>query len=113
MQIVRYIIKNNSVQNARKKEEKPMIAEKVKELEEENQKLRLQVERLQEICNDRAELPKNCEYCNHFLQHYIRSGGEYQPTCDGHCIVGNRVKSRRTVDTCKFFEKKAYGKNVI
>ena len=40
-----------------------MIAEKVQKLEQENITLRAQVETLQDICGNRVEMPKNCEYC--------------------------------------------------
>lgn len=90
-----------------------MIADKVQELEQENIALKAQVETLQDICGNRAELPKNCEYCSNFIQHYIRTGSSYYPTCDGHCVAGNRVKDRKTQDTCKAFVKKEYGRNHV
>ena len=90
-----------------------MIAEKVQELEHENRVLKKQVERLRDICGDRVELPKNCEYCSNFIQHYVRNGNSYIPTYDGHCVAGNRIKGRKLNDTCKFFMKKQYGKNFV
>lgn len=90
-----------------------MIADKVQELEQENIALKAQVETLQDICGNRVELPKNCEYCSNFIQHYIRTGSSYYPTCDGHCVAGNRVKDRKTRDTCKAFVKKEYGRNHV
>ena len=90
-----------------------MIADKVQELEQENAILKAQVEELQEICGNSAGLPKNCEYCSNFIQHYIRTGSGYQPTCDGTCTAGNRIKGRKAKDTCKAFEKKKYGTNRI
>ncbi len=90
-----------------------MIAEKVQKLEQENTVLKKQVEELLDICESRIELPKNCEYCSNFMQHYIKSGGAYYPTCDGHCIAGNRIKGRKVSDTCKAYVKKVYGRNCI
>ena len=90
-----------------------MIADKVQELEQENAVLKAQVETLQDICGNRVELPKNCEYCGNFIQHYIKTGSSYRPTCDGTCAAGNRVKGRKTKDTCRAFEKKEYGTNRI
>lgn len=90
-----------------------MISEKVKELEYENSALKAQLEQLEELYGDKAELPKNCEYCKNFLQHYIKSGSVYVPTYDGHCAAGNRAKKRNAKDTCKAFIQKAYGKNYI
>ncbi len=90
-----------------------MVAEKVQELEQENIKLKAQVIELQEICGNRAELPKNCEYCENFIQHYIRSRSGYYPTCSGHCVAGSRTKGRKTGDTCRAYVKKQFGKNYI
>lgn len=90
-----------------------MVSEKVKQLEQENIILKRQVEELQSICGSGADMPKNCEYCSNFTQHYFRSGGAYYPMYSGHCNAGNRVKSRKTNDTCKAFARKEYGKNCI
>lgn len=40
-----------------------MVADKVKELEQENISLKAQVEELQNICGTNANVPMNCEYC--------------------------------------------------
>lgn len=90
-----------------------MIAEKVQKLEQENIALKAQVETLQDICGNRVELPKNCEYCSNFIQHYFKSGNGYYPTCDGHCMAGNRIKGRKVKDTCKAFVERHYGKNYL
>lgn len=90
-----------------------MIADKVKQLEQESTELKEQVKALQDMYGGAVELPKNCEYCSHFIQHYIKTGSSFYPTCDGHCIAGNRIKDRKVNDTCKAFVKKAYGKNKI
>ncbi len=90
-----------------------MIAEKVEKMEQENTVLKKQVQELLDICESRIELPKNCEYCSNFMQHYIRSGSSYYPTYNGHCVAGNRVKDRKVSDTCKAYTKKAYGRNYI
>lgn len=90
-----------------------MISERVHDLEQENIKLKEQVSMLENICGDRVELPRNCEYCLHFIQHYIKSGGSYYPTCSGTCAAGSRVKGRKVSDTCKAFEKRQFGKNFI
>lgn len=90
-----------------------MIADKVKELEQENSTLKAQVEELQEIFGSRGSLPKNCEYCQNFIQHYVKCGTEYMPTYDGHCMAGNKVRKRKVVETCKGFAEKAFGRNCI
>ncbi|MDD6168463.1 MAG: hypothetical protein PUB46_00095 [Lachnospiraceae bacterium] len=88
-----------------------MVSDKVKELEQENYRLRVQLDELQELYKDRATLPKNCEYCENFLQHYIKCGFSYMATCDGHCIAGNRIKSRKAGDkSCKYFVPRKYGR---
>ncbi len=66
-----------------------------------------------DIENGKANMPKNCEYCNNFMQHYIRSGNSYAPTHYGCCVAGNRIKTRKTDETCKSFVKKSYGKNYL
>ena len=94
-------------------EENSMIADKVKELERENISLKAQIETLQNICGNRAELPQNCEYCINFIQHYAKNGNTYYPVCAGHCVAGNRTRSRKTTETCKAFEQRRYGRNMV
>ncbi|MFG6369277.1 MAG: keratin [Lachnospiraceae bacterium] len=90
-----------------------MVADKVKQLEQENISLKAQIEELQNICGTNASVPMNCEYCRNFIQHYIKIDTHYSPIYDGHCVAGKQTKSRRTDDTCKAFVRKAYGKNRI
>lgn len=90
-----------------------MVADKVKELEQENILLKAQVEELQNICGTNASAPMSCEYCKNFIQHYIKVEMQYSPVCSGHCAAGRRMKTRRTDETCKAFIKKSYGKNYL
>lgn len=90
-----------------------MVSEKVKELEQENALLKEQVKTLEGMCGAGAEYPKNCEYCQNFIQHYIKCGSQYIPTHDGHCAAGQRLKRKKAEETCKSFSKKLFGKNVI
>ncbi len=90
-----------------------MVAEKVKELEQENITLKAQLEELHQIYGANSSVPKNCEYCKHFLQHYIKDGKSYYPIYAGHCVAENRVKGRKLNDTCQSFAKREYGKNHI
>lgn len=90
-----------------------MVADKVKELEQENITLKAQVEELQNVCGVNASSPKNCEYCSNFIQHYIKVGMTYTPVYDGHCIAGRGKKTKKTDDTCKSFVKRTYGKNCV
>lgn len=90
-----------------------MISTKVAELERENEELRELVGKMKEKLGDPDKM-KNCEYCEHFVQHYIRCGSSYVPMCSGHCVAGARVKrNKKTDETCKSFERKRYGKNLI
>lgn len=90
-----------------------MIAEKVKQLEQENNELKEQVKALKDMCGGAVELPKNCEYCSNFKQYYIKNGSSYHPAYSGYCVAGNRTRKRNTSETCKAFVKKSFGKNFI
>lgn len=90
-----------------------MVADKVKELEQENILLKAQVEELQNICGTNASAPMNCEYCKNFIQHYIKVDMHYTPIYSGHCCAGRAMRTRRTDETCKAFVKKVYGKNCV
>ncbi len=90
-----------------------MVAEKVKKLEQENALLKAQLKELQNICGINASVPKNCEYCSNFVQHYGKNGCGYYPMYTGHCTAGQRNKNKNIEDTCKSFVQKQYGKNYI
>lgn len=92
-----------------------MIAEDVRKLEEENSILKEQLKKLEEDYGVKAGLPKDCEHCKNFIQHYIRSGGGYYPTYDGHCVASGRVRSRlRGInESCRSFAALRYGENYI
>lgn len=90
-----------------------MIADEVKKLEQENNTLRVQLEQMQKMYGDKPELPKRCEYCRHFVQHYVKCGTFYMPTNDGHCVAGCRIKDRKAKETCKYFAQKEFAKNFI
>ncbi len=113
VQIVRYIININNVRNARNSEDNHMVSEKVKELEQENTILKEQVKALQGICGCGVELPKNCEYCQNFIQHYVRHGDQYIPIYNGSCAAGQRLRKKKVEETCKSFLRRQYGKNII
>lgn len=89
-----------------------MLALEIAKLEQENIRLKEQIKKLQGICGG-IEVPKNCEYCENFIQHYFKNGEKYYPTYNGCCQAGNRIKSRKINDTCKAFIKKQYGINYI
>ena len=90
-----------------------MVAEKVRMLEQENISLKAQIAELQNICGINVSSPKNCEYCKNFIQHYIKVETRYSPIYTGHCVAGNRSKTKKMDETCKAFVKREYGKNYI
>lgn len=88
-----------------------MIAREVRRLEEENQELKF---RLVELMKKKAEelggaRPKSCRFCKYYMQHYIKSRGEYQEIYTGHCVKGVPIckggkKSPVPDDSCMYFE---------
>lgn len=44
-----------------------------------------------------------CANCKHFVQHYIRIGGQLGPCNAGHCTE-KRHKNRKPTQTCEGFE---------
>lgn len=83
-----------------------MLSDQVQKLEYENRTLKTQLEELKERYSDIPSCPKKCEYCQHYHQHYIRSGSQYVRTNDGHCVAGCRIKSRKGNETCKYFAER-------
>lgn len=91
-----------------------MLSKEIQILEQENHVLRKALEELSVKMKQNSVLkPRNCQYCMHYMQHYIRGGmaftKEYIPIYDGHCVKGVPIKSggkRRPKpdDTCPYFE---------
>ena len=90
-----------------------MLSEEVKRLERENIDLREKLDYLEKKYVTRAEMPKDCEHCQNFIQHYVLCGIKYVPTYDGSCAASRRIKSVKTDSTCRSFVEKKYGKNCI
>ncbi len=90
-----------------------MIAEEVRKLEAENSTLKEQLERLQEDYGVKAGLPKDCEHCGNFIQHYVRCGRGYAPAYDGHCVAGGRIRKRKVNESCRSYVAMQFGKNFI
>lgn len=80
-----------------------MLAQDVKNLENENYRLKETIKVMQSKFDEEELKPKACEYCKFYIQHYIKVGGNYSQTYCGHCTHG-RVKDRKPSDTCKYFE---------
>lgn len=92
-----------------------MLSNEVIKLEQENRALRRALRELKEKMEQGNILkPKSCQYCKHYMQHYIKNSGtpfegEYSPIYDGHCIKGVPVKvggkrNPKPDDTCPYFE---------
>lgn len=90
-----------------------MLSEKVQDLEQENQELKARLCSLEELYSSKGDLPKDCRHCLNFIQHYVKAGNSYQPAYTGHCIAGNRTKSRNVDDVCMSFRRMRYGEHYI
>lgn len=79
-------------------------------LEEENIRLKNEVQLLRETLGEEPEKkPKNCGKCAYFTQHYASFGSVFKEINSGHCTRGSRVKSnRKQEDSCSFFELRNY-----
>lgn len=80
-----------------------MIYEKVKDLEAENERLKIENDNLKELVD--LPRPKECSSCKHYVQHYVKSGNSYGKTYAGHCKHGNRTKDRKPDATCNYYER--------
>ena len=89
-----------------------VVAKEVERLEHENTELRERLKKLQELTGEN-QLPKKCENCSNFVQHYIKHGNAYVPAYAGHCNAGYRVKNKKTDETCRAFTERKYGENYI
>lgn len=88
-----------------------MLSEQIKELERENKYLREEVQSLKEQYKGDGRKPKLCEYCIHFVRHYLPSRISPTGFCEssfGHCTQGRSPKSRTGDDKCAHFE---FGEN--
>lgn len=92
-----------------------MIANEVNKLECENRHLKAALAELnQKMEQNSVVRPKTCQYCRHYIQHYIRDRSgmyakEYVPIYDGHCVRGVPIRKggkKRPVpdDSCPYFE---------
>lgn len=85
------------------------LSTKVNELEQENETLKEELERLKQFYGDDYK-PKRCQECKHFNQHYIRCGVHYFKIDEGTCNAGRRMKKKAAEDErCQFFEKREGG----
>ena len=97
-----------------------MIAERVRELEQENTHLRKTLKELtSKIEQGEISKPKSCQYCRNFVQHYRKeTNGRYEPIYAGHCtsrvpIKKGGKKNPVPDDICPYFELGAEGKKYI
>ena len=83
-----------------------MLAEDVRKLENENERLEEENRGLKILLGDELPKPMNCGNCKYFMQHYIKVGiRSYMETYAGHCIHGRIVNKRPDGKTCKYFEQ--------
>lgn len=83
-----------------------LISGKVMELENENRKLKEEVERLQQFYGDDYK-PKRCQECKLFSQYYIKWEMQYCKINEGSCMAGKRFKKKAAEDErCQFFENR-------
>ena len=92
-----------------------MLAQEIRKLENENYVLKEQLKELsKKMEQNEVVKPKSCQYCKHFIQHYMRDRSgvhrqEYTPIYAGHCTSGVSISKggRRKPtpdDTCQYFE---------
>ena len=96
------------------KEEKPMLSNEIRELENQNAALRKALFDLSKKIEQNEVLrPKSCQYCKNYIQHYIKGArgvqSEYTPIYDGHCTSGMPIrkggrKKTKPDETCPYFE---------
>lgn len=91
-----------------------MLAQQVRALQNENLCLRQALEELsQKMEQNQTVKPKSCQYCKHFIQHYMKGGTintfDFVKIPFGHCTVGVPVKKGGKIhpkpdETCQYFE---------
>lgn len=92
-----------------------MLAQEIRKLENENHVLKEQLKELsKKMEQNEVVKPKSCQYCKHYIQHYIKGGypvftEKYVPIYAGHCACGvpiSKGRKRRPSpdDTCPYFE---------
>lgn len=83
-----------------------MLAEDVRKLEHENERLSEENKELLILLGDELPKPMSCGCCAHFLQHYIKIGiSSYMETYAGHCVHGRVVNKKPDEKTCRYFEE--------
>lgn len=83
-----------------------MLAEDVRRVEIDNQRLQAENEELRRLLGEEPPKPMDCGSCKNFMEHYIRTSTGYFRVNDGHCMATVRVSGRKTADgkTCRYFE---------
>lgn len=86
-----------------------MLAQEVKGLELENQRLKQALAELGKKLEGQDGPKTSCRYCKHFVQHYIKWYGGYSEIYEGHCTSGvpvkkGGIKHPHPFDACPYFE---------
>ncbi len=83
-----------------------MLAEDVRKLEYENERLTKENKELQILLGDKPTKLMNCGCCKHFMQHYVQVGlCNYMETYAGHCVHGRTVNRKPDGKACRYFEQ--------
>ncbi len=91
-----------------------MLSTEIRQLESENAALKNALGELSKKMEQNEVLkPKSCQYCENYIQHYIKGGkryrSEYIPIYDGHCASGVPIRkggkrNPKPDETCPYFE---------
>lgn len=89
-----------------------MLSREIQRLEKENLLLKEELRELGvRMNNNVVAKPKSCQYCKHFVQHYIKinPSGSFTAIYDGHCVrccskKYGRIRKTNVDETCQFFE---------
>lgn len=83
-----------------------MLAEDVRKLEQENERLIKENKELKTFLGEEPPKIMNCVSCIYFMQHYVKTGlSSYTETYAGHCVHGRLVNRKPDGKTCRYFER--------
>ena len=75
------------------------IANEVKALVAENEKLRQVVEDFTRDFERSEKKPMACKYCLYYMRHYVKVRGGYMEVACGHCTRDEELRNQKTVMT--------------
>ena len=86
-----------------------MLSQEIRALENENRTLKETIKKITVDFEERDNRPMACEWCKHFLQHYVYVDGRFSKTCYGHCTHGRCKEKKPETKSCQYFELGSYG----